>query len=113
MQEQKQQISSKPKEQIDDSIIYVGTKHLMNYVQAIVMQISIKKHNEVKVIARGKFINKAVDAAEVAKNRFLEGENKVVIKNVKIDSEKFNKKDESGNERTFNVSSIEITLTKE
>ncbi len=101
------------KEKIDDNIIFIGTKPFMNYVTAVVMQVTTKKQNEVKVIARGKFTSKAIDVVEVAKNRFLEGINKVNVKDIKIGSEQFKRKDEGGSEKEISVSTIEITISKE
>jgi len=57
--------------------------------------------------ARGKFINRAVDVAEVARKRFLEDQN-IGIKDIKIDSEEFENKEG----KKVNVSTIEITLSK-
>ncbi len=88
-----------------DNSIFVGNKPFMNYVTAVVMQFTTKNADKVIVKARGKFISKAVDVAEVAAKRFLDN---VVESDVKIDSEEF--KNEEGKE--VRVSSIEITLKK-
>lgn len=90
----------------DDNSIFVGTKPFMNYVTGVVMQFTTKSANEVIVKARGKFISRAVDIAEVAAKRFLEGQ--VAVKDIKIDSEEFTNKEG----RNVRVSSIEITLVK-
>ena len=94
-------------EQGKDNIIFVGMKPFMNYVTGVVMQFQNKGQNEVLVSARGKFISKAVDVAEVARRTFLKDEN-IQVKNIKISSEPFENKE--GN-RIF-VSTIEITLIK-
>ena len=70
------------------------------------MQFTTQNASEVVVKARGKFISRAVDIAEVATKRFLE--NTVDIKDIKIDSEEF--KNKEGKE--VRVSTIEITLNK-
>ena len=101
------------KEKKDSNTIFIGTKPFMNYVTAVVMQITTGKQNEVKIVARGRFISRAVDVTEVARNRFLEGTNKVNVKDIKIGSEQFNRKDEGGKEKSINVSTIEITIAKE
>ncbi len=88
-----------------DNSIFVGNKPFMNYVTAVVMQFTTKNADKVIVKARGKFISKAVDVAEVAAKRFLDN---IVESDVKIDSEEF--KNEEG--KDIRVSSIEITLTK-
>ena len=79
---------------------------------ALFTQITEKKHEEIKVIARGKFVSKAVDVVELTKKRFLEGENKIGVKNITIGSEKFTKKEENGKEKIINVSVIEITIIR-
>jgi DNA-binding protein len=74
-----------------DNSIFVGNKPFMNYVTAVVMQFTVKNADEVIIKARGKFISRAVDIAEVATKRFLEGQ--VEIKDIKIDSEEFENKE--------------------
>ena len=78
----------------------------MNYVTGVVMQFTTKNAPEVVVKARGKFISRAVDIAEVAAKRFLQGS--IAIKGIKVDSEEF--KNTEG--KTVRVSTIEITLGK-
>ena len=89
-----------------DNNIFIGGKPFMNYVTAVVMQFTTKNADEVIIKARGKFISRAVDVAEVASKRFLEGA--VEVKDIKIDSEGF--KSEEG--RDIRVSTMEITLGK-
>ena len=91
---------------MDDNNIFIGGKPFMNYVTGVVMQFTTKNANDVIIKARGKFISRAVDVAEVASKRFLEGT--VGVKDIKIDSEEF-KNDEG---RDIRVSTIEITLEK-
>ncbi|MBU90054.1 DNA-binding protein Alba [Candidatus Woesearchaeota archaeon] len=91
---------------MEDNSIFIGGKPFMNYVTAVVMQFTTKNAEDVVVKARGKFISRAVDVAEVSSKRFLE--NTVNIRDVKIDSEGF-KNDEG---RDIRVSTIEITLGK-
>jgi len=86
--------------------MFIGTKPFMNYVTGVVMQFMTKGAQEVTIKARGKFITRAVDVAEVARKRFLNDQ--VDIKEIKIDSEEF--KNEKGKE--VRVSTIEITLAK-
>ncbi len=90
----------------DSNIIYIGMKPFMNYVTGVVMQFATKGAQEVVVKARGKFISRAVDVAEVAAKRFLKGE--VVTKNIVINSEQFTNREG----REVRVSTIEITLGK-
>ena len=78
----------------------------MNYVTAVVMQFTTKGADEVIIKARGKFISRAVDVAEVSAKRFLE--ESVVVKDITIDSEGFQNKEG----KDVRVSTIEITLIK-
>ena len=50
----------------NDHVIFVGSKPFMNYVTGVVMQFTTQNAENVVVKARGKFISKAVDIAEVA-----------------------------------------------
>ena len=90
----------------EDNSIFVGNKPFMNYVTAVVMQFTTKNTPEVIVKARGKFISRAVDVAEVAAKRFLD--NSVDVKDIRIGSEEFTNKEG----REVRVSNIEITLAK-
>jgi len=91
---------------MDDNNIFIGGKPFMNYVTGVVMQFTTKNAEDVIIKARGKFISRAVDVAEVASKRFLEGS--VSTKDIKINSEEF--KNNEG--RDIRVSTIEITLGK-
>ena len=66
----------------DDNVVYIGNKPFMNYVTGVVIQFTTKGSNEVIIKARGKFISRAVDVAEVAMKRFLK-EQKVEIDDIK------------------------------
>ena len=87
----------------DENVIYVGNKPPMSYVLAIVTQFS--DSTEVVIKARGRAISRAVDAAEITRNRFVTD---AKVKEIKISTESLT--NEEG--RTSNVSSIEICLTK-
>ncbi len=91
----------------NDNTIFIGGKPFMNYVTAVVMQFTTKGAREVIIRARGKFISRAVDVAEVASKRFLKEQN-IAVKDIKIDSEDF----ENREGRRVNVSTIDITLTR-
>ncbi|RMD58187.1 DNA-binding protein Alba [Candidatus Woesearchaeota archaeon] len=91
----------------EKNYVYVGKKPFMNYVTGVVMQFTTKGAQEVTIRARGQFIGRAVDVAEVASKRFLEGTVKVA--GIEIGSEEF--QNEMG--RKVRVSSIEITLKKD
>ncbi len=87
-----------------DNSVFIGNKPFMNYVTGVVMQFTTKNADSVVIKARGKFISRGVDVAEVAAKRFLEG--KVEPKDIKIDSEEFENKEG----KQVRVSTIEITL---
>jgi DNA-binding protein len=91
----------------DENVVYISDKPFMNYVTAVVMQFTTKNSNEVVVKARGKFISRAVDVAEVVKKKFLKEQN-LKTKDIKIDSEEFTNKEG----KKVNVSTIEIMLSK-
>jgi len=90
----------------DDNFIFIGNKPFMNYVTSVVVQFTTKNADEVLIKARGKFISRAVDVAEVACKRFLKDQ--IKVKNITIDSEEF--KNNEG--RDVRVSTIDITLAK-
>lgn len=91
----------------NEDVVYIGSKPFMNYVTSVVMQFTAHNKPEVTIKARGKFITKAVDVAEVVKRRFLQEKN-IGPKEIKIDSEEFENKEG----RKVNVSTIEIKLGK-
>lgn len=90
----------------DDHVVFIGNKPFMNYVTGVVMQFTTQGAKEVVIKARGKFIARAVDVAEVAAKRFLE--NQIDIIDIKTDSEGFKNKEN----RDVRVSTIEIFLRK-
>ena len=90
----------------EDNSIFIGGKPFMNYVTGVVMQFTTKNAEEVFVKARGKFISRAVDVAEVSSKRLMEGN--IAVKDIKIDSEDFKNKEG----RDVRVSTIEISLRR-
>jgi len=89
----------------DDNIVYIGKKSTMAYVMAVIMQMN-KGNTEVTLKARGKVISRAVDVAEIVKNKFI---NEVKVDNIHIYTEEI-KTDNS--ETPLKVSAMEIKLTK-
>ena len=87
----------------DENTIYVGNKPPMSYVLAVVTQFN-GGSDEVVIKARGRAISRAVDTAEITRNRFVTNSK---VKDITIGTESIT--NEEG--RTSNVSSIEITLT--
>ncbi len=88
----------------EPSTVYIGKKPTLNYVLAVVTQFN-SGSGEVTVKARGRSISRAVDVAEIVRNRFVPGSK---VRDVHIATEKLTGEDG----RTSSVSSIEIHLTK-
>lgn len=107
MTEEQGEQAAEKKKGIDKNVVFIGQKPFMNYITAVTTQFKINKEKEVIIKARGKFISRAVDIAEVSAKRFLKEEN-IKVKDIKIDSEEFENKEG----RRVNVSTIDITLEK-
>jgi DNA-binding protein len=88
----------------DENVIYVGNKPSMSYVLAVVTQFQSGGSEEVVIKARGRAISRAVDTAEIVRNKFIK---ETKLKEIKIGTESIT--NEEG--RSSNVSSIEIYLT--
>jgi DNA-binding protein len=87
----------------EENTVYIGTKPLMNYVLAVVTQMN-NGTSEVMLKARGRSISRAVDVAEVVRNKFiLEAE----VGKINISTEELSNREGSNT----NVSAIEIQLT--
>ncbi len=99
--------TKKDQEYQDSNIIFIGEKPFMNYVTGVVTQFKTKLQKEVIIKARGKFIARAVDVAEVSTKKFLKEDN-IKTKDIKINSEEFENKEG----KKVSVSTIEITLEK-
>ena len=89
-------------------IVFIGSKPVMSYVLAIITGLSAPDSKEIILKARGQAIPTAVDAAEVARNRFLKN---LKISKISIGTEEMPPRE--GENRSRMVSTIEITLTKE
>ncbi len=89
--------------------VRIGKKPVMNYVLAILTTLMEEGVKNVVVKARGRNINKAVDAVEIVRKRFAKN---VDIADIKIDSQEVTVQTPEGGERTRRVSSIEICLEK-
>ncbi len=88
--------------------VFVGNKMPMDYVLAIITGLSASNAKEITLKARGKAITTAVDAAEIARNRFLKN---LKVTRIAIGTEQMPPRE--GETRARMVSTIEITLTKE
>ncbi len=88
----------------ENNIIYIGKKNTMSYVLAVITQFN-QGVDSVIIKARGKTISKAVDVAEIVKNKFV---NTLKIKSIDISTEEII----TENNTPMKVSAIEITLLK-
>lgn len=88
----------------EENTIYIGKKATMNYVLAVVSQLNAGS-DHVCIKARGRAISRAVDVAEIVRNRFVQD---LTYKDVKIATETL----PGQNGASANVSSIEIYLSK-
>lgn len=87
----------------DDNVVYIGNKkEVMNYVLAVTTQFNMGSE-EVVLKARGGAISRAVDTAEITKNRFLQN---MEILDITTETEELENEDGSNS----NVSAISITL---
>ena len=96
--------TTKEERRNDENVIYVGNKPPMSYVLAVVTEFNTSGSDEVIIKARGRAISRAVDTAEITRNRFVQN---AKIKEIKIGTESIT--NEEG--RSSNVSSIEISLS--
>ena len=87
----------------EEHVVFVGNKPVMNYVLAALTQLN-EGAGEVTIKARGRAISRAVDVAEILRNRFMPN---LSIKDIKIDTEELESEG-----RSVNVSTIEIALAK-
>lgn len=89
----------------DENIVFVGSKPVMNYVLAVVTQLNKKETENIVIKARGRAISRAVDVAEIVRNKFV---NDVNVQNITTSTETITRDDNSN----ANVSAIEITLKR-
>ena len=84
-----------------EDVVFVGNKPLMNYVLSVVTQFN-NGAKDIKIMARGRAISRAVDVAEVSRTRFLQD---ITVKGISISTEVLNT-----DRGETNVSAIEIIL---
>jgi hypothetical protein len=89
-------------------IVFIGNKMPMDYVLAIITGLSSSNAKEITLKARGKSIATAVDAAEIARRRFLKD---LKVRKIAIGTEEMPPKE--GENRARMVSTIEIVLSRE
>ena len=92
-----------PTPRVDGNFVYVGKKGAMAYVLAVVTQFGMGA-KDVTIKARGKSISRAVDVAEIVRNR----DTSIKLEGIGISTEDVVTMDG----RPLKVSSIEIVLTK-
>ncbi len=88
----------------DDNIVYIGNKPVMNYVLAVVTQMN-NGTTEVMLKARGRAISRAVDVAEIVRNKFLLD---AELGSIEISTEELTNREGTNS----NISAIEIQLKK-
>ncbi len=103
-EEKKEAKEGAPRSARDDNVVFVGKKGAMGYVLAVVTQFN-NGAKDVSVKARGKLISRAVDVAEIVRNRFMPD---AKIKDIRITTEELTSEDGSKSK----VSAIDIILTK-
>jgi len=84
-----------------ENVVFIGIKPVMNYVLAVITQFNMGT-GDVTLKARGQAISRAVDVAEITRNRFLQG---LVVRNISIGTEVL-----QGDRGATNVSTVEIVL---
>ncbi|MHA2296556.1 MAG: DNA-binding protein Alba [Candidatus Hodarchaeales archaeon] len=90
----------------NENTVFVGNKPITSYVMAVATQFNQSGSEIVVLKARGRAISRAVDVAEVLRNRFMQG--KIEIESIKTDTEQIT----THEGQRLNVSAIEITLKK-
>jgi DNA-binding protein len=92
----------------DMEIVYVGRKPPMSYVLAVITSLSSSNAKGVTLKARGRAISTAVDVAEITKRRFVKD---LKVDKILIGTEEMPARE--GENRTRNVSTMEIKMTQE
>lgn len=88
----------------DENVIFIGKKNTKNYVLAVITQLN-QGTNKILLKSRGKAISRAVDVAEMIKNRFAKD---IKVKDILISTEEV--PSEEG--KTLRVSAMEIVLER-
>ena len=99
-EEQKEEV----RESTKDNVVFIGKKPSMSYVLAVVTQFGAGQ-NEIFLKARGRSISKAVDVAEIVRNKFVPESR---VDDIKIGTEEVT----TENKDKINVSTIELTMRK-
>jgi DNA-binding protein len=92
----------------DSNTVYIGRKPTMNYVLAVITNFNSSDTKEVTIKARGQAISTAVDVTEIVRRRFMKDLN---VNKISIGTEEMPPRE--GENRNRNISTIEITLTRQ
>jgi DNA-binding protein len=92
----------------NSNTVYIGQKPTMNYVLAVLTNFNSSDTKEVTIKARGQAISIAVDAAEIARHKFMK---ELTVSKINIGTEEMPPRE--GESKNRNVSTIEITLTRQ
>ncbi|MEK6873718.1 MAG: DNA-binding protein Alba [Nanoarchaeota archaeon] len=98
--------NKKDKKRTETNEIFIGNKPFMKYVIATMIQLEQK--GSVIIKARGKFISRGVDVAEVVKKRIKEKDNTILSQEITIGTDEF----EGEEGKHINVSTIDISLNR-
>tara|TARA_Y100000310_G_scaffold222333_1_gene224058 strand:- start:319 stop:786 length:468 start_codon:yes stop_codon:yes gene_type:complete len=103
----------------ENNSIFIGKKPIKNYLNSIKLQLKKSGSSLILIKARGKFISKAVDIAELSKRS---KEFNLNVSNIKTNTEEYEKSDsapspetpntENSSKKQIKVSTIEIHLSK-
>ena len=88
-----------------ENTVFVGKKGTMSYVLAVVTQMNQMGSDNVTIKARGKAISRAVDVAEIIRNKFITD---AKINDIKIATENIHTDEGT----ILKVSAIEIKMIK-
>ncbi len=88
----------------EENVVFVGKKGTMSYVLAVVTQMNMGA-KEVAIKARGRAISRAVDVAEIVKNKFVTD---AKITEIKTATEEITTEEGT----PLKLSAIEITIKK-
>ena len=94
--------------QLKENTVFVGRKPPMSYVLAIITSLSASNVKETTLKARGRSISTAVDVAEITRRRFMKD---LKVSKIAVGTEEMPPRE--GENTPRNVSTIEITLTRE
>lgn len=96
-------MTKESKQTVEENFVFVGKKGVMAYVLAVITQLG-EGAKEVTVKARGKSISRAVDVAEIVRNKSQD----IKLSSIDISTEEV----ETEDGRPLKVSAIAIKLKK-